>query len=324
MWPRATKRREVSAVSQTREGPADVGASIGAGITTLSTHPKFATAIVPLEARSFRARFELLAAIARDPKLGRAIFHHVNRETGRCFPSFTRIAQFARVTLRAVPRAVARLCARGHIVRIKNNRVRSNAYTWSMPTADVSDAHDTDKLTDIDDPVTDKRESRSLTAASAEPRDKSNLKNKVIAETRGTRLPDDWCPTEDLKARARTDFPQIDLEAVIREFRDHWHTEPDPRGRKLDWDTVFAMNARRLAQLYLERHPELQPRRAREELAKPKARQTEPGPVGKAEMKKIGSILGGIHNDHSPEKTDSESTPQSALREPSPDEVKVA
>lgn len=56
------------------------------------------------------------------------------------------------------------------------------------------------------------------------------------SSSRGTRLPEDWEPSAEVKSWARTNAPSVDLAAELEAFRDFWNGVPGARGRKSDWD----------------------------------------------------------------------------------------
>lgn len=58
-------------------------------------------------------------------------------------------------------------------------------------------------------------------------------------DTRGTRLPPDWRPSELLIAWASRERADLDIEVVIAKFRDYWTAKPGKGGTKLDWDATF-------------------------------------------------------------------------------------
>jgi hypothetical protein len=64
---------------------------------------------------------------------------------------------------------------------------------------------------------------------------------------RGSRLPDDWRPSDDLKKWARSEFPDVDLKQAFAEFADYWRGVPGSRGCKLDWDATFRNRVRDVA-----------------------------------------------------------------------------
>jgi hypothetical protein len=56
---------------------------------------------------------------------------------------------------------------------------------------------------------------------------------------RGTRLPEDWQPTDAVKEDLKIQYPHLKLGVLLEEFRDYWISVPGQRGRKADWDRTF-------------------------------------------------------------------------------------
>lgn len=59
------------------------------------------------------------------------------------------------------------------------------------------------------------------------------------AASRGTRLPQDWEPDDNLKTWASKEKPDVDVDASVEAFRDYWIAIPGSKGVKLDWDSTF-------------------------------------------------------------------------------------
>lgn len=57
--------------------------------------------------------------------------------------------------------------------------------------------------------------------------------------TRGTRLPPDWKPSDDLTAWAIAERPDVDMPRCIAEFVDYWRGVAGAKGVRLDWDATF-------------------------------------------------------------------------------------
>lgn len=57
--------------------------------------------------------------------------------------------------------------------------------------------------------------------------------------TTGSRLPENWQPSENLQSWAESNRPDLDIAATISTFVDYWHAKPGKDGRKLDWDATF-------------------------------------------------------------------------------------
>ncbi len=65
-------------------------------------------------------------------------------------------------------------------------------------------------------------------------------------ERRGTRLPPDWQPSEDLVAfAAEQGFHPDRIAAIAEQFRDYWHAVAGAKGRKLDWPATWRNWVRR-------------------------------------------------------------------------------
>ena len=59
---------------------------------------------------------------------------------------------------------------------------------------------------------------------------------KAAGEKRGTRIPEDYALTEDLRRVAREEeIPDSEVERLFRGFVGYWRTVPGAKGRKLDW-----------------------------------------------------------------------------------------
>ena len=58
-------------------------------------------------------------------------------------------------------------------------------------------------------------------------------------EARGTKLPEGWEPSEDIKAWARQERPDLDMDRTLAAFRDYWRAQPGAKGRKADWPATF-------------------------------------------------------------------------------------
>lgn len=66
---------------------------------------------------------------------------------------------------------------------------------------------------------------------------------KAVAKTkRGTRIADDYMPSDETIAKIRAEFPSISKDDLIREHRkfcDHWQAKTGANGTKLDWDATW-------------------------------------------------------------------------------------
>jgi hypothetical protein len=56
---------------------------------------------------------------------------------------------------------------------------------------------------------------------------------------RGTRLPEDWSPPDEVKQRLALQFPNTRLDLILAEFVNYWTALPGAKARKLDWTKTF-------------------------------------------------------------------------------------
>jgi hypothetical protein len=66
------------------------------------------------------------------------------------------------------------------------------------------------------------------------------------ADTRGTRLHDDFCLTPEMRTWAAQNAPNVDVNLALAEFVDYWCSLPGTRGRKLDWNRTLRNRLREL------------------------------------------------------------------------------
>jgi hypothetical protein len=66
------------------------------------------------------------------------------------------------------------------------------------------------------------------------------------SDARGSRLPPDWSPGEDLVAWATERGIDARAPSVLDEFRDHWLGVAGAKGRKADWDATYRNRLRLL------------------------------------------------------------------------------
>lgn len=89
------------------------------------------------------------------------------------------------------------------------------------------------------------RSGGNITTARGEPRspkpsiEPSSHSGVVSKDARGSRLPPDWKPSDDLMAWAAKARPDVDAWAEAESFRDYWHSKPGAGARKTDWGLTF-------------------------------------------------------------------------------------
>lgn len=66
------------------------------------------------------------------------------------------------------------------------------------------------------------------------------------ADTRGTRLPDDFCLNSEMREWAAQKTPHVNADDSLVEFVDYWRGIPGQRGKKLDWPATWRNRMREL------------------------------------------------------------------------------
>jgi len=67
----------------------------------------------------------------------------------------------------------------------------------------------------------------------------SSSSSKSREQSRGTRLPADWKPSEEQLAFCKTERPDLHPMATCDRFRDFWIAQAGSKGVKLDWDATW-------------------------------------------------------------------------------------
>ncbi|GBQ08458.1 DnaT-like ssDNA-binding domain-containing protein [Saccharibacter floricola] len=87
--------------------------------------------------------------------------------------------------------------------------------------------------------------SHSVREARAPKEQPASSKPKTKSTKRGSRLPDDWQPSEELLDYANE--RNLNPQRITEDFRDYWHATPGAKACKLDWDATFRTWCRREA-----------------------------------------------------------------------------
>jgi hypothetical protein len=66
------------------------------------------------------------------------------------------------------------------------------------------------------------------------------------ADTRGSRLPDDFCLNSSMREWAVLNTPHVNADDSLVEFVDYWRGVPGQRGKKLDWPATWRNRMREL------------------------------------------------------------------------------
>lgn len=83
---------------------------------------------------------------------------------------------------------------------------------------------------------------------------------KEAPRKRGTRLPDDFAITDDMRSWAAKNAGDVDLDAATEEFADYWRAVAGPKGVKLDWVATWRNDMRRKQDRSVTARPQDRPR----------------------------------------------------------------
>lgn len=152
--------------------------------------------------------------------------------------TYAALARKVRVDRRTIIRLVARLRDRGLLVQEPGQNGRPNEFTVIVPWASRATGDTLSPVT-IRGPVTSEAEPVTTETATG---DKSRTHTSLIRKDvdveprkRGTRIPEPFMLTAEMKAWAAQEVPGLDVVAHTREFVDHWRSAAGPSSTKRDW-----------------------------------------------------------------------------------------
>lgn len=82
-------------------------------------------------------------------------------------------------------------------------------------------------------------EGYGASASSSTSSTKQEQKPRAGASAAGSRLPDDWALTAELREWAKAERPDLDPDREAAKFIDHWHAMPGAKGRKTNWASTW-------------------------------------------------------------------------------------
>ena len=175
-------------------------------------------------------------------------------DSGLCFPSVQAIAIRCSAGERTVQENLRALESDGYVSR-QFSKGRATTYcvtdprSWRTPAAaaPVREAHPwgaDDDNGPPQQPHPTPAAAAPLTTKSKSLKKEPELKASQDDSRRGTRLPDDWRPSQGVIDWAKENYPGCGLRAIYDEFRDYWRSVPGAKGRKLDWDATFRNRVR--------------------------------------------------------------------------------
>lgn len=167
-------------------------------------------------------------------------------DDGNAYPSVGTLAQKCRTTPRHVNRILAVLRESGELeIRLNEGPKGTNRYRIALKgVTPVSPLTNRSPLTPASS-TPDVQVPKPLTPTSDEPslnhqrtRESARASRSPAAD-RGSRIPEDWQPSESDIGFCRTKRPDLDPGEVAEKFRDHWLGEPGAKGRKTNWSATW-------------------------------------------------------------------------------------
>lgn len=165
---------------------------------------------------------------------------------GNAYPSNAEIQRKAALSERAIQDAIKALVALGEL-RVEYNAGRrgTNMYTVIMHRTPAESAPPQNPHPAESAP-TPPQNLPNTPAESAPGTVSEPSSNRPSSSRRGTRLPENWKPSEELIHWTRENAPNVGW-IEVEKFNDYWHSVPGQRGVKTDWDATWRNWARRAA-----------------------------------------------------------------------------
>jgi Helix-turn-helix domain len=106
---------------------------------------------------------------------------------------------------------------------------------------------DADVLQTVLEPSQDKDSLRSSSSTPSTAVDNKS-RRKADSSPRGTRIPEPFTLTDEMRAWGEANFPDLDGAAITEAFVDYWRAVPGVKGRKSDWPATWRNWVRREAE----------------------------------------------------------------------------
>lgn len=167
------------------------------------------------------------------------IASYANKETGECRPKLETIAKDMDCSVRTVQRVIAKL-DRVFDITDGFGRGRSSEFSLALKAKKDEKKHDTDVMFSAEKT----RQTRTENTTSADGKhDKSgdaykeepNKRTLIREPERGTRIPDPFLLTVEMRSYAADKRPNIDVNEETEKFVNYWRSKPGSGARKLDW-----------------------------------------------------------------------------------------
>jgi biotin operon repressor len=165
-----------------------------------------------------------------------------NGQTGECFPSQDTLARIVNVSRATINRALDELEQRGLITRVtvrgidgRQQRTRYELHFRAGNAVSQNETRDTvARVSPMHETVSHPCDS-NLEVNRENPPSPSGK-----TPPRGSRLPEDWTPTDEQIAYARQKgMTDEQIERTAADFADYWIAKPGKDGRKADWNRTW-------------------------------------------------------------------------------------
>lgn len=182
----------------------------------------------------------MIEAAYNDGRIGGAelpvvlvIAAHADYQTAECFLGVETIAKYTRKTPRTIFDLIDKLQINGVLQYVRGNgRGCVSRFKLLLKKVEVS-AQRRKKV-----PPFDGQEKAELFAKKVEVSDTvkdNHLKKHSLNTKRGTRLPDQFLLTAEMRAWAKDERPDVDVNTETKKFCNHFRSQPGQKGVKLDW-----------------------------------------------------------------------------------------
>ncbi len=137
-----------------------------------------------------------------------------------------------------------RLNAEYTFVRQKRDRLADNARVRWLKTKETGDAKalqlQSKSNAPTPTPTPNKKETPPPSAVTPLDMFENDQEEKKPAEKRGSRLPEDWTPSQkEIEYGQEQGFNDASINRIANDFADYWIAKPGAAGRKIDWTRTW-------------------------------------------------------------------------------------
>lgn len=169
---------------------------------------------------------------------------------GAAFPLRQRLADDLQCSVATLDRTITELVSQGWMSKARRYRGGPNDYTVLVATTGtpVLTGEETPLVTD-DETLSSPVSGPVLTGEAQKEPSSKEASEKDPRSARGTRLPEDWEPDENLRLWFREQEFATFINPVLetQQFKDYWRGVTGNRGTKLDWPATWRMWMRNAA-----------------------------------------------------------------------------